>query len=102
MSILHTVNKSPFTHSTLSSCLDVCAQDDGVLLLEDGVFGAITSAPCAAKLQELMARGIKVYAISNDTKARGLTRKLSQNILTTDYAGFVQLTVEHRCVQSWY
>jgi tRNA 2-thiouridine synthesizing protein B len=102
MSTLHTVNKSPFTHGTLLSCLAICAQDDGILLLEDGVFAAISSAPCAAKLQELVAGGVKVYALSNDIKARGLPGKLAKNIIVTDYAGFVQLSIDHRCVQSWY
>lgn len=71
-------------------------------MLEDGVFGAISSSPCAERLQELMALGVQVYALSNDVKARGLLGKLSKKILITDYAGFVQLSIDHRCVQSWY
>lgn len=102
MNTLHTVNKSPFTHSTLASCLAVCSQDDGILLLEDGVFGVLRNSPCAEKLQELINQGVAVYALVNDIKARGLIKKLSENIAITDYPGFVQLSIEHRCVQSWY
>lgn len=102
MSTLHTVNKSPFTHNTLTSCLSICAPNDGILLLEDGVFGAMATAPCAARLAELITQGVKVYALINDIKARGLQEKLLNKIVPTDYPGFVQLTIDHRCVQSWY
>ena len=71
-------------------------------MLEDGVFGAMATAPCADKLTELIESGVKVYALSNDIKARGLQEKLLNNILLTDYTGFVQLSIDHRCVQSWY
>lgn len=102
MSTLHTVNKSPFTHTTLASCLSICGQADGILLLEDGVFGAMINTPCADKLQSLMNSGVKVYALTNDIKARGLQEKLLDDIVLTDYTGFVQLSINHRCVQSWY
>ncbi|MGV8836730.1 sulfurtransferase complex subunit TusB [Cellvibrio sp.] len=102
MSTLHTINKSPFAHSTLFSCLRVCVERDGILLLEDGVFGTITSAPGADELQLLIQRGVKVFALINDIKARGLEEKLAPNIELIDYNTFVQLTLDHRCVQSWY
>lgn len=102
MSTLHTINKSPFSHSTLASCLQVCGKNDGLLLLEDGVFGAMASAPCAADLSALIASGLKVYALASDVKARGLEAKVRSDILITDYNGFVQLSIEHTSVQSWY
>lgn len=102
MSTLHTINKSSFSYNTLASCIRVCAKDDGILLLEDGVFGAIKGAPCAEELQRLISTGIKVYALSDDIKARGLSEKLQDNIALTDYNGFVQLSITHRSVQSWY
>lgn len=102
MSTLHTINKSPYTHSTLASCIKICSENDGILLLEDGVFGSITSAAQAEELQTLIKNGVAVYALINDVKARGLEEKLAPNIKTIDYNGFVQLTLDHRCVQSWY
>ena len=102
MSTLHTVNKSPFSHTTLLSCLEVCGDNDGILLIEDGVFGAVTSAPTTQQLKVAMARGITVYALSGDIKARGLSAKLTPAIQITDYDGFVQLSIKYRCVQSWY
>lgn len=102
MSTLHTINKSPYAHNALTSCLKVCAERDGILLLEDGVFGATTSAPEADELQMLSQRGVKVFALMSDIKARGLEGKLAPNIELVDYNAFVQLTLDHRCVQSWY
>lgn len=102
MSTLHTVNKSSFSYNTLASCINVCTNTDGILLLEDGVFGAINGAPCAEELQQLIHNGVKVYALADDIKARGLTEKIQENIQLTDYNGFVQLSISYRCVQSWY
>jgi tRNA 2-thiouridine synthesizing protein B len=102
MSTLHTINKSPFSHATLASCLQVCGKQDGILLLEDGVFGALISSPCAEELLAMIQAGLKVYALSGDVNARGLQEKIRTGIQLTDYNGFVQLSVEHKCVQSWY
>ena len=102
MSTLHTVNKSPFTHNTLASCIAICVEADGILLLEDGVFGAMTTTPCAFHLSDLIRQGTKVYALEDDVKARGLLEKLLPGVLLTNYTRFVQLSIEHRCVQSWY
>lgn len=102
MSTLHTINKSPHTNNALASCLRVCTEHDGVLLLEDGVFGTTISAPGAGELQTLIQRGVKVFALINDIKARGLEEKLAPNITPIDYTQFVQLTLDHHCVQSWY
>jgi len=102
MSTLHTINKSPFSHATLSSCLQICGTQDGILLLEDGVFGALTSSPCIDELTAMIDAGVKVYALKGDVNARGLNEKIHAAIRLTDYNGFVQLSIEHKCVQSWY
>ena len=102
MSTLHTINKSPFSHATLASCLQICGKQDGILLLEDGVFGGLSSAPCAEELFMMIGAGVKVYALRGDVSARGLNEKIHAAIQLTDYNGFVQLSIEHKCVQSWY
>jgi tRNA 2-thiouridine synthesizing protein B len=102
MSTLHTINKSPFSHATLSSCLQVCGKQDGILLLEDGVFGALPSSPCAEELTAIIKTGVKVYALKGDVNARGLQEKIPTSIQLTDYNGFVHLSIKHKCIQSWY
>lgn len=84
------------------SCIKICSKNDAILLLEDGVFGAIDSSPGSVQLQELMATGTRVFAIRADVSARGLTEKLLLSITQIDYDNFVQLTIDHQCIQSWY
>ena len=38
--MLHTVNKSPFDHNSLESCLKFARKGSAVLLIEDGVYAA--------------------------------------------------------------
>ena len=102
MSTLHTVNKSPYANSTLTSCLKICTSEDGILLLEDGVFGAVQASQDMATIDRLIQRGVRVFVLINDVKARGLEEKISPKIIPVDYDTFVQLTVEYRRVQSWY
>jgi tRNA 2-thiouridine synthesizing protein B len=70
--------------------------------MEDGVFGGLLSAPCAEELSEKVLAGIEVYALAADVNARGLQEKIRDDILIIDYNGFVQLSIKHNCVQSWY
>jgi tRNA 2-thiouridine synthesizing protein B len=102
MSVLHTVNKSPYSHSTLESCLQVCSANDSILLLEDGVFAVIEGSPCHTEMCKLIKSGVTIYALNIDINARGLQKKVHPEIQLTDYNGFVELSIKHRCVQSWY
>lgn len=92
--MLHIVNKSPFTKSSLESCVRVANNGDPIILIEDAVLGA----NAAGKTAELIKQAQKdhdVYAISADVKARGLD-KLVDGVKTIDYAGFVELVEQHR------
>ncbi|MGN7611796.1 sulfurtransferase complex subunit TusB [Magnetococcales bacterium HHB-1] len=91
--MLHTVNKSPFQNSTLESCLRFLQEGDVVLLLEDGVFAATADTAKSALIENTLKTN-KVYALSADLKARGLSRIIS-GVEVTDYAGFVDLVEEH-------
>lgn len=102
MTTLHTINKSPFAHGILRSCLQICGVDDGILLLEDGVFAVLKNSPCSDDLVSLIKQGVKIFALESDVKARGLENKIQEGVLLTDYSGFVKLSVEFRTVQSWY
>ncbi|UZJ45513.1 sulfurtransferase complex subunit TusB [Marinimicrobium sp. C6131] len=102
MSTLHTVNKSPFEHRTLRACIDVCQPGDAVLLLEDGVYGALPASPEASALTTLQARKIEVYALEADLRARGLIDRIAVGVSVADYATFVALSVAHNTIQSWY
>jgi tRNA 2-thiouridine synthesizing protein B len=102
MSTLHTVNKSPFSHKTLSSCVTCCNPGDAILLLEDGVLGALEASPLAKELTALDQQQIDIYVLENDIKARGLAEKIMSQSKLIDYDGFVALTLKHQRIQSWY
>ena len=101
MAMLHTVNKSPFERNTLESCLRLAKKGSSVLLIEDGVIGALKNTRHSAKVAEAM-KDLKFYVLGADLSARGLdTENVIDGISVVDYSGFVDLAVEHSAVQSW-
>lgn len=101
MSTLHTVNKSPFGDSAFNSCLAHCKPGDGVLLIEDGVYGAVTGSAVAANV-EARAGDVSFYVLDGDARARGLAAgKLIQQVKPVGYDGFVDLVAKHDRTQSW-
>jgi len=101
MSILHTVNKSPYEKSSLDSCLRYAKAGSAILLIEDAVYAAVKGAAFEDRLQTA-AQGKKLYVLGPDLKARGIAEdRLIAGIEVVDYAGFVDLSVEHDKVSSW-
>ena len=102
MTTLHTVNKSPFERNSLDTCLSLCSSDGSILLIEDAVVAAISKTSVAESLEKAIASGIKVFALEEDLKARGLPcDRLIDRITLVDYSGFVKLATENDRVQSW-
>ncbi len=102
MSILHTINKSPFQDTAMNGCLSVCSTQDTVILIEDGVLGGILASPLASTIKELSASGTRFYALKNDVVARGLTEILLPDIRLANYQDFVRFSIECKQIQSWY
>jgi len=101
MSTLHTVNKSPFSTQSLMSCLNHCKDGDAVLMIEDGVYGALAQSGMA-ELVKAKTASVMIYVMSPDADARGLSGdKLLGEVKGVDYAGFVNLVTEHDRTQSW-
>jgi len=99
--MLHTVNKSPFERNTLESCLRIAKSGSAVLLIEDGVYAALSEANSAEIISSRMD-DINFYVLGPDVDARGLGNKtLIEGIKVVDYGGFVDLTTEHDAVQAW-
>ena len=97
MSILHVVNKSPYECNGLDICAGYFKDGDAVILIEDGVYGAIKGGKAAEKLA-----GLDVSILGGDLAARGISEaKLVDGVKIVDYAGFVDLTVAKDKVQSW-
>ena len=101
MSMLHIVNKSPFERNSLESCLKTSKDGSSVLLIEDGVVGAIKDSSVAGLLTSAVSSK-DVYVLDEDLSARGFNKEnLVEGIKTVNYAGFVELTVKNDNVQSW-
>jgi tRNA 2-thiouridine synthesizing protein B len=101
MSDLYTVNKSPFDKNSLDSCLKFASEGAAILLIEDGVYGAVKGAASEGKVTSAMGDK-KVYALGPDLKARGLSEdRVIDGIEIVDYAGFVDLVEANDKVQAW-
>lgn len=97
--MLHTVNKSSFERNTLQSCLNSIDDTSVILLIEDGVISATNNSK-SSMLADLASQG-RVYALQGDLDARGISSKVADNVKLVDYAGFVDLVVEHGTTVSW-
>ena len=97
--MLHTVNKSSFERNSLQSCVNTIDGSSVILLIEDGVISCTNNANLPM-IASLAAEG-RVYALQGDVDARGVSSKVADNIKLVDYAGFVDLVVEHGATVSW-
>jgi tRNA 2-thiouridine synthesizing protein B len=100
MATLHTVNKSPFETGALLSCLNHCKPGDAVVLIEDGVYGALDASIVAGPVR-VAATIVVIFALDGDTKARGIAGKLMDEVESVDYDGFVDLVVHYDRTQAW-
>jgi tRNA 2-thiouridine synthesizing protein B len=99
--MLHLINKSPFDRNALESCLRLAQAGSSVLLLEDGVYAAMSKAAYADAVSSRMD-DLTFYVLGPDVEARGLgDTPLIEGIDVVDYEGFVDLVVEHQISQSW-
>ena len=97
--ILHIVNQSPFAHQALNQCLERYRAADSILLIGDGVYGALNNNAQA----EHLSRIEHCYALQDDISARGIEKnQLLQNIELIDDNKFVKLSITHPLSQSWF
>ncbi len=101
MASLHTVNKSPFERNALEGCVRLAAKGSGVLLMEDGVYGALKGTQKSSMVSKSMA-SLSFYVLGPDLKARGIGEdKLIDGITVVDYNGFVDLVEKFDHTQAW-
>ena len=98
--MLHTVNKSPTERNALESCLKHLKKGSAVLLIEDGVYGALKGT-ATTKMVEQALKSFPIYALYPDVEARGMQDRVIDGIKLVDYSGFVDLVAEHPTVQAW-
>lgn len=98
--ILHTVNKSPFERNALASCLEHVTEGAAVLLIEDGVYGAMIGSRFSSQIEKALAK-VRIYALRQDIEARGIQGKIIDGVGLVDYGGFVDLVAERSPVIAW-
>lgn len=90
--VLHLIQRSPFSSTALSDCLNIIGAQDNLLFMQDGVY--IQNHPSLKSLTN------SVYVLKDDLNARGLT--ISNTGKSISYPEFVHLCTEHEKVISWY
>lgn len=96
--ILHTISLSPFTSQLWHDCLDNVENEDCLILINDGVYGAIKYHPYSDQLTNKTC-----YVIKDELEKRGLgPLNLNANIELITYEQWVELAVKHPLSQSWY
>jgi tRNA 2-thiouridine synthesizing protein B len=98
--MLHTVNKSPTERNALESCFKYLKKGSAVLLIEDGVYGALKGST-TTKMVEQTLKNFPIYALYPDIEARGMQDRVIDGIKLVDYSGFVDLVAEHATIQAW-
>lgn len=99
--MLHLVNKSPTERNALDSCLRLAKAGSSVLLIEDGVYAALSKSAHANAVSQRL-QDLTFYVLGPDVSARGLDDlPLIDGVNVVDYGGFVDLVVEHDAAQSW-
>lgn len=100
MTILHTVNRSPFENAALASCLRLAGPGSCILLREDAVVAAVSGSTWAHALAEA-ASSLTLYVLKADVEARGLSGRTIPEISVVDDAGFVALAAQCRTSIAW-
>jgi len=97
--ILHTLNKTRTKEDLDHQLSENIGRSDSVILIEDGVYQALTIAHCS--LAHWANIAAQVYILKDDALARGIPLDLD-NITYIDYKQFVELALSHSKVISWY
>jgi len=99
--ILHIVNKSPTDQYGFETCFRMLKPGDSVLMIEDGVYGALANTTFANRVSGQM-KAATFYALGPDIAARGLDdTPLIDDLKVVDYEGFVDLVTATDITQSW-
>lgn len=99
--MLHTVNKSPTEKNSLDTCLRLAKPGSAILLIEDGVYAAMSGTSVDQRIRDAISRH-DVYVLEPDLKLRGVEHdRIVEGIKIAGYDDFVDLAVKHKRVQSW-
>ena len=94
--ILHILNRPPSSTLTYRDTLAGMGPEDRLLLIEDGVLGALPS-----QIRHFEGIEGRLFALREDLAARGLDGRCDAAVQVVDVDGFVLLTEEADKTVSW-
>ncbi|WP_339772626.1 sulfurtransferase complex subunit TusB [uncultured Paraglaciecola sp.] len=104
---LHIISSSPYCANVIDLVLNRCAQNDGIILIQDGVYG-VNHLPTLTKLNDVhKTKNIHCYALEDDMTARGSYSSKDNFINNSSFIArvsvedFVTLTLTHSASISW-
>ena len=102
---LHIVSTSPFSSTLFEGVFKRCSNNDGIMLIQDGVY-ALNHVDVTRQLEELnLSLGVACFALEDDVVARANQLKStgsdSELIKTISMQDFVALTLDYKAVISW-
>lgn len=97
MSILHTVNSSPFQTFALQQCLALLHENDSLLLIEDAVIATHGQHSLFSELEVLSQQG-RLMVLVPDLEARAIDNEIAKKC---SYADFVTLVASHQSQMAW-
>jgi tRNA 2-thiouridine synthesizing protein B len=95
--LLHVLNRSPTTSRVYQQALTMMGEEDRLLLVEDGVQGALPQM--VLHFGEVQGR---LFALKEDLASRGLLGRCDATVQVVDVDGFVLLTEQAERTVSWY
>ena len=95
--ILHILNRPPSLSLVYRQVLAAMANQDRLLLIEDGVMGALSTQ--IEYFQPVVGR---LHVLNEDLESRGLDAHCAAEIQRVDIDGFVALTEEADKTVSWF
>ncbi|WP_337026464.1 sulfurtransferase complex subunit TusB [Pantoea eucrina] len=95
--MLYTLMNSPW-QCDIETLLLLLRPEDDLLLLQDGVTGALQGSTMLARLSAAPAT---LWVLEEDVVARGLYAQISTSVARLDYTGFVALTIKHQQQVAW-
>ncbi|MGH8475599.1 MAG: sulfurtransferase complex subunit TusB [Methylococcales bacterium] len=100
--MLHLINFSFSGLGEAQRCLARINSEDVLLFIANGVFSIAGNSDVTRIIEANLDR-VRVFVLSPDLEARGIPLdSLPTGIQTVDYAGFVELAVQHGPVHSWF
>ena len=95
--MLHLIFQSPIE----TAILERMGVGDVAVFLENAVLRVLKKSSLSANLTQQLASN-RLCVLSDDIAVRGIAAdELTHGVEVIDYAGLVELTVQHPLIQSW-